>query len=62
MWLNGNGISSNTLTCYVRVYAETFKLIPHWLGRTVARLNTTHIVLCSIEAIIKPNEQELLHA
>jgi hypothetical protein len=57
VWLNGNGILPNTSTCYV--YAETFKLLPHSLGRTVAGLNKTHIVLPSIEAIIKLNEQEL---
>jgi hypothetical protein len=42
------------------VYAETFKLLPHSLGRTVAGLDKTHIVLPSIDMIIKPDEQELL--
>ena len=58
IWLSGNGVLLNTSTCYI--YAENFKLLPHSLGRTVAGLNKTHIVLPSIETLLKPHEQELL--
>ncbi|PNF23724.1 hypothetical protein B7P43_G18457 [Cryptotermes secundus] len=58
IWLNGNGVLPNTSTCYI--YAETFKLLPHSLGRTVAGLNRTRIILSNIETLINPNEQELL--
>jgi hypothetical protein len=58
IWLNGTGVLSNTSTCYI--YAETFKLLPHSLGRTMAGLNKTHIILPNIETIINPVEQELL--
>jgi hypothetical protein len=34
--------------------------LPHSLGRTLAGLNKTHIVLPNIESILKPGEQELL--
>ncbi|PNF38200.1 hypothetical protein B7P43_G13468 [Cryptotermes secundus] len=50
IWLNGNGVLPNTSTCYM--YAEAFKLLPHSLGRTVAGLNRTRIVLPSIETPI----------
>ncbi|PNF31232.1 hypothetical protein B7P43_G14084 [Cryptotermes secundus] len=56
IWLNGYGILPNTSTWY----AETFKLLPLSLGRSVVGLNKTYVLLQSIETIIKPNEQELL--
>lgn len=58
IWLTEKGVLSNTSTCYI--YAKTFKLLPHLLGRTVAGLNRTHTILPNIEMIIKPSEQELL--
>jgi hypothetical protein len=58
MLLTDTGVLPNTSTCYI--YAETFKLLPHSSGRTLAGLNKTHIVLPNIESILKPDEQELL--
>jgi hypothetical protein len=58
IWLNGNGVLPNTSTCYV--CAEAFKLLPHSLGRTVAGLNKTHIMLPNIGAILKASELEML--
>lgn len=58
MLLADTGILPNTFTCYI--HAETFKLLSHSLGRTLAGLNKTHIVLPNIETILKPGEQELL--
>jgi hypothetical protein len=43
--LAGTGVLQNTSICYV--YAETFKLLPHSLGRTLAGLNKKHTVLPS---------------
>jgi hypothetical protein len=57
MLLTDTGILPNTSTCYV--YAESFKLRPHSLGRTVAGLDRAHIMLPNIQAIITPSEQEL---
>jgi hypothetical protein len=58
--LTDTGTLPNTSTCYV--YAESFKLLPHSLGRTVAGLDRAHtrIMLPNIEAIVTPSEQELL--
>jgi hypothetical protein len=58
MLLTDTGITPNTSTCYVS--ADSFKLLPHSLGRTLAGLNKTHIVLTNIDNILKPGEQELL--
>jgi hypothetical protein len=60
MLLTDTGVLPNTSTCYI--YAETFKLLPHFLGRTLAGLNKTHIVLPNTEYILKPGVQELLQA
>jgi hypothetical protein len=58
MLLTDTGITPNTSTCYL--YAESFKLLHHFLGRTLAGLNKTHIVLPNIDHILKPGEQEFL--
>jgi hypothetical protein len=47
-------------TCYV--YAETFKLLPHSLGRTLIGLNPAQVVQPNIDAILKPDEQDMLQA
>jgi hypothetical protein len=52
MLLTDNGILPNTSTCYILVYADTFKLLPHSLGRTLTGINKTHIVLQNIENIL----------
>jgi hypothetical protein len=58
--LTNTGILPNSSTCYV--YAETFKLLPHSLGRTLIGLNKAQVVLPNIEAILKPDEQDMLLA
>jgi hypothetical protein len=58
--LTNTGVLMNSSTCYV--YAETFKLLPHSLGRTLAGLNKAQIVLPNIETILNQNEQRLLQA
>jgi hypothetical protein len=50
MLLTDTGILPNTSSCYV--YAESFKLLPRSLGRTVAGLDRAHIMLPNIEAIV----------
>jgi hypothetical protein len=56
--LAGIGVLQDTYTCYV--YAETVPLLSHSLGRTLAGLHKTHIVLTSIVGILNPSAQELL--
>jgi hypothetical protein len=58
MLLTDAGTLPNTSTCYI--YAESFKLLPHSLGRTAAGLDRAHIMLPNTEAIVTPSEQELL--
>jgi hypothetical protein len=41
---------------HAKYMLKKFKLLPHSLGRIMAGLNKSRIVLSSIEAIIKPDE------
>jgi hypothetical protein len=50
----------NTSTCYI--YSETFKLLPHLLGRTIVGIDKAHIVLPDINNILKVEEQDLLQS
>jgi hypothetical protein len=56
--LYGTGILPNSSDCYI--YSETFKLLPHSLGRTPVGLNKAHLLLPSIGNILKTDEQVLL--
>jgi hypothetical protein len=56
--LSGTGILPYSSNWYV--YAENLKLLPHSLGRTVMGLNKAQIVVPNIDAILKPDEQEIL--
>lgn len=56
--LNGTGILLNSSSCYI--YSETFKLLPHSFGRSVATLNITHIVLSNVDDILNSVKQGLL--
>jgi hypothetical protein len=51
----GTGILENSSTFYV--YAETFKLLPHSLGRTIAELNKAEIILPNIEAVLRNHRE-----
>jgi hypothetical protein len=41
---------------------ETFKLLPHSLGRTLIGLNKAQVVLPNIDVILKPDERDMLQA
>jgi hypothetical protein len=56
--VSGTGTLLNTSNCYI--YSETFKLLPHSLGRTFVGIDRAHIVLPDINDILKSEEQELL--
>lgn len=56
--LSGTGSLPSASTCYV--YSETFKLLPHSLGRTLARINKAHIVLPHTQGIVRSDEKCLL--
>jgi hypothetical protein len=56
----GTGTLYNTSTCYI--YSETFKLLPHSLGRTIVGIDKAHIVLPDINNILKVEEQDLLQS
>ena len=53
--LEGTGILPNSSSCYV--YAESFKLLPHSLGKTTVSLNKAHIVLPVIETMLTFSEE-----
>jgi hypothetical protein len=56
--LDGTGILPNSSSCYI--HSETFKLLPHSFGKSVATLARTHIVLPNINNIMNHVEQSLL--
>ena len=56
--LEGTGVSSNSSSCYI--HAETFKLLPHSLGKTTINLIIAHIVLPNIDNILNFSEENLL--
>jgi hypothetical protein len=58
--LMNTDILPNPSTGYV--YAETFKLLPHSVGRTLIGLNKAQVVLPNIDAILKPDERDMLQA
>jgi hypothetical protein len=49
--LEGTGILPNSSSCYV--HAESFKLLPHSLGKTEVQLNRAHIVLPILENVLQ---------
>ena len=55
--LQGTGILPNP-SCYI--HAESFKLLPHSLGRTTVTLSIAHIVLPSVENILYVSEENML--
>jgi hypothetical protein len=56
--LEGTGVLLNSSSCYI--YAESFKLLPHSLGKTIVNLTKTHIVLPNIENVLNLQEKGLL--
>jgi hypothetical protein len=58
--LTGTGILPNSSSCYV--HAESFKLLPHSLGKTTVNLTRAHIVLPNVEDILNFSEEELLQS
>ena len=60
LMLEGTGILPNSSSCYV--YAETFKLLPHSLGKTTVSLNKAHIVLPVIETMLTFTEEVVLQS
>jgi len=58
--LEGTGILPNSSSCYV--YADSFKLLPHSLGRTEITLNKAHIVFPIIENMLKVSEEVVLQS
>ena len=56
--LEGTGVLSNSSSCYI--HAETFKLLPHSLGKTTINLIRAHIVLPNIDNVLNFSEENLL--
>lgn len=56
--LTSTGSLRNTSTCYV--FSETFKLLPHSLGRTLAGIKKARIILLRTEDILKSDEKDSL--
>jgi hypothetical protein len=56
--LNGTGILPSSSSCYI--YSETFKLLPHSFGKSVAALSKTRIVLPNVDDILNTVEQDML--
>jgi len=56
--LQGTGILPNSSSC--SIHAESFKLLPHSLGRTTVNLSKAHIVLPSVENILHVSEENML--
>jgi hypothetical protein len=57
--LEGTGVLLNSSSCYIRVYAKCFKLLPHSLGKTIVNLTKTHIVLPNIDNVLNLQEEGL---
>jgi hypothetical protein len=58
VFLEGTGILPNSSSCYVQ--AESFKLLPHSLGKTEVQLNRAHIVLPILENVLQFSETIML--
>ena len=56
--LEGTAVLTNSSSCYM--HAETFKLLPHSLGKTTINLIKAHIVLPNIDKILNFSEENLL--
>ena len=50
----------NSSSCYN--HAESFKLLPHSIGRTEVKLNKAHVVLPIIENVLKFAEESVLQS
>jgi hypothetical protein len=59
MQLEGTGMLPKSSSCYV--YAdEGLKLLPHSIGRTTLTLTKAHVVLSTIENVLKFSEEVML--
>jgi hypothetical protein len=58
--LEETGVLLNSSSCYI--HAESFKLLPHSLGRTTVTLNKASILLPNIEKLLQISEESLLQA